>query len=142
MRDMGIKSPSQVFTALYNACANSGDKRDGLKRALWLRDHMVKKQITPHYITYKAAIKAFAMMADIQTAFSLLDEALEDGCKLDTEAISMILMACITDRSAGFKHALQVRNSSKPLWQVFPRRKLFRKQFHFRIGFSSNSASI
>lgn len=108
MRVMGLKAPKHVLSALFNACANCSDKDEGLRRALNLKDYIVRKGFVLHYITYKAGMKAFAMCGDLKNAFGYLDEAIKEGHKLDLEAISMLLMACISDKVNGFNYAVQI----------------------------------
>jgi len=42
------------------------------------------------------------------TAFSLVDEMLKKKYKLKDETFNFLLQACISDKEAGFRHALLV----------------------------------
>ncbi|KAL8565087.1 hypothetical protein ACOMHN_005290 [Nucella lapillus] len=110
MRSMGIQPKPATYTALFNACANSPWKKDGQTRADKLVRVMEEKDVKPTFITGKAMVKAFAMCGDLRRAFSLVDE-LSQVYRPDPEVFSFLLMACISDRQAGLRHAIQV-------WQV------------------------
>ena len=62
--------------------------------------------------TGHAIIKAFALCGDIRRAFAMMDEL----CKIhrpNTETFAFLLMACISDKDQGLRHAIQVKR--KPL---------------------------
>ena len=107
MKKMGIKPKPATYTALFNACANSPWKHDGRARADNLLRLMREKEVEPTLITGKAMVKAFAMCGDLRRAFALMDE-LSQMYRLDPEAFSFLLMACISDKEAGLRHAIQV----------------------------------
>jgi len=52
--------------------------------------------------------KAFGRTGDLLTAFSLVDEMLSKKYKLKDETFNFLLQACISDKEAGFRHALLV----------------------------------
>ncbi|KAK3592342.1 hypothetical protein CHS0354_021676 [Potamilus streckersoni] len=107
MKQMGIQPSARVYTSLFNACSNSPWKEDGLSRAKQLRELMTEKDIEPSFITMKAMIKAFGMCGDLETAFIIMDEA-SKKYRLDQECFSYLIMACISDKEAGFHHTIQV----------------------------------
>jgi len=51
---------------------------------------------------------AFGRTGDLLTAFSLVDEMLTKKYKLKDETFNFLLQACISDKEAGFRHALLV----------------------------------
>lgn len=104
---MGIMPKPQTYTALFNACANSPWPEDGLRRADHLWQLMQEKGIEPTLITGKAMIKAFGMCGDLRKAFALVDQ-LSQTFRLDQEVFSSILMACVSDKQAGLRYAIQV----------------------------------
>lgn len=107
MKKMGVGPKPQTYTALFNACANSPWKEDGLARADNLYRLMLEKGIEPTLITGKAMVKAFAVCGDVRRAFALMDQ-LSQVYRLDAEAFSSLLMACVSDKEAGLRHAIQV----------------------------------
>ncbi|XP_046550050.1 pentatricopeptide repeat-containing protein 1, mitochondrial-like [Haliotis rubra] len=107
MKKMGLQPVDLTYTSLFNACANSPWSEDGLSRADNLRQLMLTKDYEPNQITYQAMIKCYALHGDIQTAFSLMDE-LTTKIRPTAETFSFLLMACISDRKAGFKYTLKV----------------------------------
>ncbi|XP_067671825.1 pentatricopeptide repeat-containing protein 1, mitochondrial-like [Haliotis asinina] len=107
MKKMGLQPVDLTYTSLFNACANSPWSGDGLSRADNLRQLMLNKDYEPNQITYQAMIKCYALHGDIQTAFSLMDE-LTTKFRPTAETFSFLLMACISDKKAGFKYALKV----------------------------------
>lgn len=57
MKKSAIKTTPATYTSLFNACANSPDKNDGLKRAKKLHNLMSLKSIEPNIFVYHAMIK-------------------------------------------------------------------------------------
>ncbi|NP_001153853.1 pentatricopeptide repeat domain 1 [Acyrthosiphon pisum] len=108
MKKSGIKTTPATYTCLFNACANSPYKDDALKRAKKLHNLMSLKSIEPNIFNYHAMIKAFGRTGDLLTAFSLVDEMLTKKYKLKDETFNFLLQACISDKEAGFRHALLV----------------------------------
>ncbi|XP_050440368.1 pentatricopeptide repeat-containing protein 1, mitochondrial [Adelges cooleyi] len=108
MKKIGIKTTSATYTCLFNACANSPYKNDALKRAKKLHNLMTLKCIEPNIFNYHAMIKAFGRTGDLLTAFSLVDEMVTKKYKLKDETFNFLLQACISDKKAGFRHALLV----------------------------------
>ena len=53
-------------------------------------------------------IKAFGRCGDIVTAFSIVDEMIDARLRIDNKVFSMLLQACISDKEAGLRHAIQV----------------------------------
>jgi len=53
-------------------------------------------------------IKAFGRCGDVVTAFGIVDEMIEAHLRIDNEVFSMLLQACISDKEAGLRHAIQV----------------------------------
>jgi len=109
MKDYGLKPEDPTYTALFNACSNSPWPDDGLDRANRLRQKMIEKEYTPNMMTYNAMIKAYARCGDMKSAFAAVDEALDIGHAPNAATYSSLLMACIADRSAGLKLAIEVR---------------------------------
>jgi len=60
------------------------------------------------YIYYSYLFLAFGRTGDLLTAFSLVDEMLTKKYKLKDETFNFLLQACISDKEAGFRHALLV----------------------------------
>ena len=108
MKQMGLQPEHPTYTALFNACANSPWKEDGLKRANHLRELIAEKEYEPNVITYQAMIKCYALHGDIQTAFQIADEMVERGVGLQPDTFCFLLMACISDQELGLRLAIQV----------------------------------
>ena len=103
----GFKVIPKTYTSLFNAIANSPVPKEEGKRAHWLRNRMIKNGVIPEYITYQAMIKAFGMCGDLKTAFEVADEVIHfHGA--DDNLLTSLLVACISDKDAGFKHAIGV----------------------------------
>ncbi|XP_074029683.1 pentatricopeptide repeat-containing protein 1, mitochondrial [Leptinotarsa decemlineata] len=109
MKKRGLKATGGTYTALFNACANSPwPTTDGLTRATNLRELMLEKGYEPNDTNYNAMIKAFGRCGDLPSAFSLVDEMIVKGIPVKDDTICFLLNACITDKEAGFRHALLV----------------------------------
>lgn len=108
MKKFGLAPQDPTYTALFNACSNSPWPEDGLKRASGLHQLMVEKDHQPNLMTFNAMIKAYAKCGDLRTAFSVVEEAIAAGHRPDGYCYSSLLIACASDRQAGFKHAIEV----------------------------------
>ena len=104
---MGIEPNDHIYSALFNACANSPWPEDGLRRAKLLLEDIAVKNISLNSVTYNTIVKAFAFCGDARTAFLIADKHTSVE-KLDSDAFSHVLMAAIADKEAGFWHAVQV----------------------------------
>lgn len=107
MKKLGIIPNDYIYSALFNACANSPWPEDGLQRANTLLQDMAVKDITPNTVTYHSMIKAFAFCGDARTAFLLADK-LTSIEKISPKGFSHLLMAAIADKKAGFWYAVQI----------------------------------
>uniref|UniRef100_A0A1B6FRY6 PROP1-like PPR domain-containing protein n=1 Tax=Cuerna arida TaxID=1464854 RepID=A0A1B6FRY6_9HEMI len=108
MKERGLKVTGHTYTGLFNACANSPFPEESLKQALHLRGIMIEKAVLMNQTIYHAMIKAFGRCGDLETAFLLVDEMLEKKIKVTDETFNFLLQACISDKAAGFRHALLV----------------------------------
>ncbi len=108
MKKMGLDPEDPTYTALFNACSNSPFKEDGLERSYKLWELMQEKAIAPNAMMFKAMIKAFGKCGDLRMAFEMTDRMIEEGLGLDSEAYCQLLIACISDKHAGLKHAIEV----------------------------------
>ena len=108
MKKFGLEPEDPTYTALFNACSNSPWKADGLERATLLHRSMLERGYAPNVTTCHAMIKAYGVCGDLQGAFAVTDEMLASGARPSEETYSFLLMACISDREAGLKHAIEV----------------------------------
>lgn len=108
MKKRDLKVTGATYTALFNACANSPWPHDGLQRAKHLRELIFEKGYEPNAHNYHAMIKAFGRCGDLSTAFTLVDEMAEKRLRISNETFNFLFQACITDKEAGFRHALLV----------------------------------
>ena len=106
MKHLDLDPEDHCYTSLFNACSNCFDKRHGLRRAQTLLNVMNENGIKPNLFTVKAAMKAFAVCGDLPTAFALMDDA-AGRLRIDAECVNHLLMACISDRTAGFRRGIQ-----------------------------------
>lgn len=108
MKKRGLKVTGGTYTALFNACSNSPWPADGLLRAEYLRNIMIEKQYEPNDSNYNAMIKAFGRCGDLKTAFSICDEMVHKGFPLKDDTVNFLLQACLSNKEAGYRHALLV----------------------------------
>ncbi|PSN34344.1 Pentatricopeptide repeat-containing protein 1 [Blattella germanica] len=92
MKKRDLKVTGATYTGLFNACANSPWPQDGLKRAKHL---------------------PFGRCGDLSTAFSLVDEMADKQLPIAENTFNFLFHACITDKEAGFRHALLVWRKMK-----------------------------
>lgn len=105
-RDLPVKS--SVYTSLFNSFANSPYPSDGLKRTRHLFALMGEKGIEPNQITCHAIVKAFGRCGSVEEAFKVVDYMMNKKMQLNGETVSFLFHACISDKNAGFRHALLV----------------------------------
>lgn len=108
MTEKGFKPTSATLTGLFNSCAESPDPCYGLKKAVFLKEKILLKPWEATVPTYHAMIKAFGRCGDIKTAFEVVDEMIESGCRVSVETYNTLMIACISDKDAGFTHAIEV----------------------------------
>ena len=108
MKKMGIEPDGPTYTGLFNACANSPFKEEGLKRAKKLHRQLKEKEVEMNSKTYNALIKAYGMCGDIVLAFSVMDEMKAERVQTTSQTYASLLITCISDKEAGFKHAIEV----------------------------------
>ncbi|ESO94105.1 hypothetical protein LOTGIDRAFT_63492, partial [Lottia gigantea] len=109
MKKMGYYANAYVYSALFNACANSPWQEEGLQRAVKLRVTMKEKDWIPNYKTSTAMIKAFGKCGDLQTCFEIMDDiCVRYPDELESSCFSTLLSVCIIDQQKGFKLALMV----------------------------------
>lgn len=96
-----------IITDLFNACANCPieSRTRALKHATSLRDRLMQRYsaVWPKPV-YNSMIKAFGRCGDLEMSLCILDEMRG----VDAYTINHVLQACISDRQAGFRHALIV----------------------------------
>jgi hypothetical protein len=66
-KKMGIEPNDHIYSALFNACANSPWPEDGLRRAKLLLEDIAVKDISLNSVTYNTIVKAFAFCGDART---------------------------------------------------------------------------
>lgn len=106
-KKLGIEPNDYMYSALFNACANSPWPEDGLKRAKLLLQEIGFRNVTPNSVLFNTMVKAFAVCGDPRTAFLIADQQ-TDYVKLDEKAFGHVLMAAVSDKTAGFWFAVQV----------------------------------
>ncbi|XP_071544899.1 pentatricopeptide repeat-containing protein 1, mitochondrial [Panulirus ornatus] len=116
MKKRGLKVQPVAYTGLFNACANSPwPETDGLKRATQLREQLLQNGYLFNQIISHAMIKAFGRCGDINTAFQIVDDMIEQGLLVTTSTINFLLQACISDKETGFRHAIMVWRKMREL---------------------------
>ncbi|XP_017773300.1 PREDICTED: pentatricopeptide repeat-containing protein 1, mitochondrial [Nicrophorus vespilloides] len=109
MKKRGLVVTDGTYTALFNACANSPwPTTDGLTRAKHLHNIMIEKRHEPNDSNYNAMIKAYGRGGDLISAFAVVDEMISKKMPIKDDTLNFLLQACISDKEAGFRHALLV----------------------------------
>ncbi|CAH1795535.1 unnamed protein product [Owenia fusiformis] len=126
MKEHGLMPSGPTYTSMFNACANSPYKDKALKQVRYLHNAMLEKSVEIHPTTFKAIMKSYAITGDMQAAFATMDDMKVKGHKLDTECFSFLLMACISDKEAGLKHAIEV-------WRAMRKRKLTPEGYQYNL---------
>ncbi|XP_065210063.1 pentatricopeptide repeat-containing protein 1, mitochondrial [Planococcus citri] len=124
MKQAGIKRTAPTYTGLFNACANSLIPEDALIRLNNLRRQLEEQGLMLNSINYNAMIKAYARLNDVKAAFLVVDEMMTRKLPVDEGTYSFLFQACISDKEAGFRHALILwhkmrRRSVKPNKLIF-----------------------
>lgn len=115
MRDRGMDPTPATLTGLFNSCAESPYPETGLVKAGKLYEQIKLKNWVPSNLTYHAMIKAFGKCGDLNMAFRIMDEMADAKHAITTETFAFLLMACISDKDAGFSLGLKVMRTM--LWK-------------------------
>lgn len=115
MRDRGLEPTPATLTGLFNSCAECPFPEMGLDKARKLYDHIKLKNWVPSNLTYHAMIKAFGKCGDLDMAFRVMDEMAGAKHAITTDTFAFLLMACISDKEAGFSLGLKVMRTM--LWK-------------------------
>ncbi|GIY72548.1 pentatricopeptide repeat-containing protein 1, mitochondrial [Caerostris darwini] len=126
MTDRGFKPTCATLTGLFNACAESPFPDYGLRKANFLKEKIKTKNYKLNQVAYHSMIKAFGKCGDILTAFQIVDEMVKEKIKIDSSTYCFLLMCCITDKEAGFTHAVEV-------WRKMKERKCSPNLFAFNL---------
>ncbi|KAK4018353.1 hypothetical protein OUZ56_000414 [Daphnia magna] len=108
MKKKGFDPKDCHYTALFNSCANSPWKVDGLQRAKILRQQLNDRNVLLNRAQYHAMIKAFGHCGEINTALQIVDEMVSNKLVVTTESFSFLLQACISLPEEGFARAVLV----------------------------------
>ncbi|XP_029916933.1 pentatricopeptide repeat-containing protein 1, mitochondrial [Myripristis murdjan] len=108
MKKRGLVASDATYTALFNACAESPWKQTGLQQALHLEQELRRKNYPLSSITYHALLKTHAVTNHLQACIHTLREMRQNGHALTQETFHYLLMACLKDKEAGFRLALQI----------------------------------
>lgn len=115
MRDRGLNPTPATLTGLFNSCAESPYPEMGLENAHKLYEQIKLKSWVPSNLTYHAMIKAFGKCGDLDMAFRVMDEMADAKHAITSETFAFLLMACISDKEAGFALGLKVMRTM--LWK-------------------------
>ncbi|KAH7942912.1 hypothetical protein HPB52_002274 [Rhipicephalus sanguineus] len=115
MRDRGLEPTPATLTGLFNSCAESPFPEMGLDKAHKLYEQIKLKNWVPSNLTYHAMIKAFGKCGDLDMAFRVMDEMADAKHAITTETFAFLLMACISNKEAGFSLGLKVMRTM--LWK-------------------------
>uniref|UniRef100_A0A023GN86 Putative pentatricopeptide repeat-containing protein n=1 Tax=Amblyomma triste TaxID=251400 RepID=A0A023GN86_AMBTT len=115
MRDRGLNPTPATLTGLFNSCAEGPYPEMGLEKAHKLYEQMKLKSWVPSNLTYHAMIKAFGKCGDLDMAFRVMDEMADAKHAITSETFAFLLMACISDKEAGFALGLKVMRTM--LWK-------------------------
>lgn len=115
MRDRGLKPTPATLTGLFNSCAESPYPEMGLEQSHKLYEQIKLKSWVPSNLTYHAMIKAFGKCGDLDMAFRVMDEMADAKHAITSETFAFLLMACISDKEAGFSLGLKVMRTM--LWK-------------------------
>ncbi|XP_053708965.1 pentatricopeptide repeat-containing protein 1, mitochondrial isoform X2 [Synchiropus splendidus] len=108
MKKRGLQPSDATYTALFNACAESRRQPAGLQRALKLEQDLRRQGCQLSAVTYHALLKVHARHNHLQACLYTLQEMVQQGHAVTPQTFHYLLMACVKDRDAGFRLALQV----------------------------------
>ena len=131
MKKRGFIPNECTYTALFNSCANSPWKEDGLSRARKLKEQLTVKSYVSNRQQYHAMIKgiqfeikitfffyvnlffsfeAFGHCGDLETSLQILEEMSTNQLPPTAETFNFLLQACSSLPDDGFNHGISVTN--------------------------------
>lgn len=137
MKDRGFttvdsRKMTKIFTLLATACYRASDTTMAVDRATQFLDEIKTKGMCAfrpisrykllllgvvgfhiEYQTFNALIAAFGKHGQLKMAFQLADEMVEVGFIPNEDTYVSLLVACHSEKNAGFKYAIEVRDRSK-----------------------------
>lgn len=134
MKDRGYttvdsRKMTKIFTLLATACYRASDKTMAIDCATQFVDELKTKgmyvfiminhsklflfnriEFRIEYRTFNALIAAFGKHGQLKMAFQLADEMVELGFIPNEDTYTSLLIACNSEKNAGFKYAIEVKN--------------------------------
>ncbi|XP_046753547.1 pentatricopeptide repeat-containing protein 1, mitochondrial [Diprion similis] len=117
MKKQTLKPTLATYVSLLNSCANCTNSELALEKLTHLRQILIEKGIEMNPVHYNAMVKAYGRHGKILEAFQLVDEMHDKKITIGISTCNFLLQASITDKEAGFRHALIV-------WHLVRHRKL------------------
>jgi hypothetical protein len=106
MKEYELHVSASIYTALFNACANSPKKEEALEKTHLLYDTLQDMGYRMNRIHYECAIKAFGRCGDFPTALKLMDAMTTEGHPFTNRALNALLHGCVENKQLGFRNAL------------------------------------
>ncbi|XP_046630218.1 pentatricopeptide repeat-containing protein 1, mitochondrial [Neodiprion virginianus] len=117
MKKQELKPTLATYVSLLNSCANCMNSELALEKLIHLRQIMIEKGIEINPVHYNAMLKAYGRHGKLLEAFQLVDEMCDKKMTIGISTCNFLLQASISDKEAGFRHALIV-------WHLVRHRKL------------------
>ncbi|XP_077575097.1 pentatricopeptide repeat-containing protein 1, mitochondrial [Stigmatopora nigra] len=108
LKKRGLEASDATYTALFNACAESSNKKVALEQALKLEQELKRKKIPLSVATYHAILKTHAINNNLHACIHTIKEMLDVGHAVTQETFHYLLMGCLENKEIGFRLALQV----------------------------------
>lgn len=97
-----------IVTSMFNCCANSPDKKLGLRKAKEFYDDLRLSGYNFNIINYKILIKTFGLLGDLDTAFAFVDTLVDLRYRLDTEVFNNLLIGVSSNQANGLGIATNI----------------------------------
>lgn len=109
----GRKPTRATVTSLINSCAESRDKKVAKEKLSEIISFINDHSYIMNQTQFNVLVKAYARLGDYKRAFEIMRIMSTEGVEPNAETFSMLLMACISDRTSGCSHAIRIMREIK-----------------------------
>ncbi|XP_014206763.1 pentatricopeptide repeat-containing protein 1, mitochondrial [Copidosoma floridanum] len=102
------KIKGNVYTSLFNACANSPNSDKALIYLEKIKDYMMNQKEPMNHAHYNALVKAYGQHDEYEKALKLFQQMMDKKMKIGISTLNSLMFAANSNKESGLKHVLHV----------------------------------